>query len=340
MARDQDNLGKRPATIYTVADDAGVSIATVSRVAWGHSSVAEPTVRRVREAMRRTGYRPNGAARALATQRHGAIGLVFPHLSGPYYAAVLQGVEAEATAQGVNLAIIGTHGRGQAAELVTELGYRVDGLLVMGRTIDDRLIADLQAQRLAVVVVSRPGVGRADIVCTENRESAAALAVHLIEHGHRQIAFIGDPGSSPDAGERWEGFRAAHRERGLAVPMRPVISPFREVEGRSAALQALATPSRPTALFCANDEIAMGAYAAAAELGLTIPTDVAITGWDDIPVARLLAPRLTTVRQPMAEIGERATRLLLERIGAKRQRPLSIVLPTEIIIRSSCGCQS
>ena len=333
-------MGKRPATIYTVADDAGVSIATVSRVAWGHSSVAEPTVRRVLDSMRRVGYRPNGAARALATQRHGAIGLVFPHLSGPYYAGVLQGVEAEATSQHVNLAIIGTHERVQAADLVTALGSRVDGLLIMGRTVDDRLIADLQARQLAVVVVSRPGVGRADVVCTENRESARALAAHVIEHGHRQIAFIGDPGSSPDAAERWDGFRAAHRDHGLAVPIRPVVSPFREVEGRSAALRAMATPSRPTALFCANDEIAMGAYAAAAELGLTIPSDVAVTGWDDIAVARFLAPRLTTVRQPLVEIGRRATHLLLERIAAKRQRPVSIVLPTEIIIRSSCGCQS
>jgi LacI family transcriptional regulator len=290
--------------------------------------------------MRRVGYRPNGTARALATQRHGAIGLVFPHLSGPYYAGVLQGVEAEATAQGVNLAIIGTHERSQAADLVNGLGSRVDGLIVMGRTVDDRVIADLQARQLAVVVLARPGVGRADVVCSENRESAFALAAHLIGHGHRQIAFIGDPASSPDAAERWQGFRGAHRKLGLPLPMRPVVSPFREVEGRSAALQALATPSRPTALFCANDEIAMGAYAAAAELGLTIPTDVAITGWDDIPVARFLAPRLTTVRQPLSEIGKLATRLLLERIMAKRQRPTSIVLPTEIIIRSSCGCQS
>jgi LacI family transcriptional regulator len=332
-------LGKRAPTIYTVADHAGVSIATVSRVERGHSSVAESTAKRVKASMRLVGYRPNGAARALAIQQQGAIGLVFPHLSGPYYAGVLQGVEAEATAHGLNLVIIGTHGRSKAAQLVTALSGRVDGLLVMGRTVGDDVIAALQRQRLPVVVLARPSVGLADVVRTENRESARGLAEHLIQHGHRQIAFIGDPASSPDAAERWDGFVAAHREGGLPIPIRPMVSAFREVEGRAAALRVLATPARPTALFCANDEIAMGAYTAAAELRLSIPTDLAVTGWDDIPVTRFLAPGLTTVRQPLAEIGAVAARLVVERVAGSRKKPVSTVLPTEILIRSSCGCQ-
>jgi LacI family transcriptional regulator len=332
-------LGKRPPTIYTVADHAGVSIATVSRVDRGHPSVAVPTAKRVKASMRSVGYRPNGAARALAMQQQDAIGLVFPHLSGPYYAGVLEGVEAEATAHGVNLVIIGTHGRTKAAELVTGLSTRVDGLLVMGRTVGDDVIAALQRQRLSVVVLARPSVGFADLVRTENRESAQALTGHLIQHGHHQIAFVGDPASSPDAAERWDGFVAAHRDGGLPIPIRPVVSAFREVEGRAAALRVLATPSRPTALFCANDEIAMGAYAAAAELRLSIPSDLAVTGWDDIPVTRFLAPGLTTVRQPLAEMGALAARLVLERVAGSRKNPVSTVLPTEILIRSSCGCQ-
>jgi LacI family transcriptional regulator len=223
---------------------------------------------------------------------------------------------------------------------VAMLGSRVDGLLVMGRTVADNVIGGLQRQQLPVLLLARPPVGSADTVRTENRRSAQALATHLIAHGHRRIAFVGDAASSPDAGERWEGFVAAHRDGGLPIPIRPVVSAFREMEGREAVLQALATVSRPTALFCANDEIAMGAYAAAAELGLPIPTDLAVTGWDDIPVARFLAPGLTTVRQPMAEIGSRAAQLLLERIAGKRRQQVSTILPTEIIIRSSCGCPS
>jgi LacI family transcriptional regulator len=333
------NLGKRPPTIYTVADHAGVSIATVSRVERGLPSVAGPTATRVRASMRTMGYRPNGAARALAMRRHGAVGLVFPHLSGPYYAGVLHGLEEAASALGCNLFIVGTYGRGRAEDLVSDLSRRVDGLVVMGRTVPDALIARLQRSGLPLVLLARPAVGSSDVVRTENRRNAATLTRHLLDHGHRRIDFIGDPASSPDAAERWDGFVAAYGERGLPIPARPVISAFREVEGHAAALTVLAAESRPTALFCANDEIAMGAYAAAAERHLAIPSDLAVTGWDDIPVARFLNPGLTTVQQPLAEIGALAARLIVERVGGRRTKPVSTVLPTEIVIRSSCGCQ-
>jgi LacI family transcriptional regulator len=332
-------LGKRPPTIYTVADHAGVSIATVSRVDRGLPSVAGPTATRVKASMRTVGYRPNGAARALAMRRHGAIGLVFPHLSGPYYAGVLLGLEEAASARGMSLFIAGTHSRGRAEELVSELSRRVDGLVVMGRTVPDGVITRLQRTGLPLVLLARPAVGASDVVRTENHQSAQALTQHLLDHGHRRIAFVGDPGSSPDAGERWDGFVAAHLDRGLPAPARPVVSAFREGDGRAAALKALAARSTPTALFCANDEIAMGAYSAAAERRLAIPADLAVTGWDDIPVARYLTPGLTTVRQPLAEIGALAARLVVERVAGNRKKPISTVLPTEILIRSSCGCQ-
>jgi LacI family transcriptional regulator len=331
-------LGKRPATIYTVADHAGVSIATVSRVQRGLPSVAGPTATRVKASMRVVGYQPNGAARALATRRHGAIGLVFPHLSGPYYAGVLLGLEEAASAGGLNLFIVGTQGRGRPEDLVSDLSRRVDGLVVMGRTVPDAVIARLQRGGLPLVLLARPAVGSSDVVRTENRRNAAALTRHLLDHGHRRIAFVGDPSSSPDAAERWDGFVAAHAERGLSAPSRPVVSAFREAEGKVAVLGVLA--SKPTALFCANDEIAMGAYAAAAERQLSIPGDLAVTGWDDIPVARFLAPALTTVRQPLAEIGALAARLVLARVGGSRKKPVLTILPTEMLIRSSCGCQS
>jgi len=331
-------LGKRP-TIYTVAGHAGVSIATVSRVDRGDRAVAGATAKRVRASMHAVGYRPNGAARALATRRHGAIGLVFPHLSGPYYAGVILGLEEAASSLGLNLFIVGTHGRGRAEALVIDLSRRVDGLVVMGRTVPDDVIAELLRDGLPLVLLARPAVGSSDVVRTENRRNAQALTGHLLEHGHRRIAFVGDPASSRDAAERWDGFVAAHVDRGLPTPIRPIVSAFREVEGRAAALKVLIGAARPTALFCANDEIAIGVYAAAAERQLSIPADLAVTGWDDIPVTRFLAPRLTTVRQPLAEIGATAARLVVERVAGSRKKPVSTVLPTEILIRSSCGCQ-
>jgi LacI family transcriptional regulator len=332
-------LGKRPATIYTVADHAGVSIATVSRVDRGLPSVAGPTASRVKASMRVVGYRPNGAARALATRRHEAIGLVFPHLSGPYYAGVLLGLEEAASAHGLNLFIVGTYSRGRPEQLVADLSRRVDGLVVMGRTVPDAVIATLQRSGLPLVLLARPAVGSSDVVRTENRRNAEALTRHLLEHGHRRIAFVGDPASSPDAAERWEGFVAAHADRGLPAPKRPVVSAFREMDGHAAVLAVLSGAARPTALFCANDEIAMGAYAAAEQRRMSIPGDLAVTGWDDIPVARFLTPTLTTVRQPLPEIGAMAARLIVERVAGSRKKPVSTVLPTEIQIRSSCGCQ-
>jgi LacI family transcriptional regulator len=333
-------VGKRPPTIYTVADHAGVSIATVSRVDRGHPSVAGPTAQRVKASMRTVGYRPNGAARALATRRHDAIGLVFPHLSGPYYAGVIRGLEEAASDLGQNVVIVGTFGRGRPEQLVSDLSRRVDGLVITGRTVSDALIVELQRSRLPLVLLARPAVGSSDVVRSENRRNAEALTRHLIEHRHGRIAFIGDPASSPDVAERWDGFLAAHRNGGLPIPLSPVVSAFREVDGRAAALEALGMGSRPTAVFCANDEIAMGVYAAAAKLRIAIPGDLAVTGWDDIPAARFLAPGLTTVRQPLAEMGAMAARLLLERRAGNRKKPVSTVLPTEIMIRSSCGCRS
>ena len=326
-------------TIYTVADDAGVSIATVSRVERGYKTVSDPTARRVRASMDRVGYRPNAAARALAMQRHEAIGLVFPHLSGPYYSGVILGLEETAAARGQALYVVGTQGRNHADQLVADLSSRVDGLVIAGRTVPDRVIHELERNRLPLVLLARNGVGGTDAVRSENRRSAELLTAHLINHGHRAIAFLGDPDSSPDSMERWQGFVDAQRHVRPVASMRPVGCAFGEAEGRETAGRLLSGRSRPTALFCASDEIAMGAYGAAADLGIRIPADVAVTGWDDIAVARLLMPGLTTVRQPLREMGAAAARLLLERVDANRQQASTTVLPTEIVIRSSCGCQ-
>jgi LacI family transcriptional regulator len=152
------------------------------------------------------------------------------------------------------------------------------------------------------------------------------------------VAFLGDPHGSPDAADRWRGFADAHRafER---RPWRPAVAcGFREADGRGAAAELLAGKERPHAIVCANDEIAMGVLEAARATGLTVPTDLAVTGWDDIPAARHLAPPLTTVRQPMFDLGRRAAELLRDRITSHRTEPLHEVLPTELVVRSSCGC--
>jgi LacI family transcriptional regulator len=322
--------------MYTVARHAGVSIATVSRVLGGDRRVRAQTEERVLASARAVGYRLNGAARALATQRQGTIGVVFPNLSGPYYAGVILGLEETANGLGQSVLIAGTQDRPESEILVLDLATKVDGLVLFGRTVSDITIAELVGRRVPVVMLGRPPVASASSVRAENRRSAAALTAHLLEHGHERIAFLGDPRSSPDAAERWEGHLDALQVAGVEQRL-PDVCAFREADGRRVAAQVLRRRPAPTALLCASDEIAMGAGAAAADLGLRIPLDLAITGWDDIPVARHLAPPLTTVRQPLAELGARAAALL--HAGIEGGGPEEATLPTELVVRRSCGCE-
>jgi LacI family transcriptional regulator len=330
----------RPSTIYEVAERAGVSIATVSRVQRRASVVAEPTRQRVHQAIRDLAYRPSSVARSLARGRHEAIGIVFPDLSGPYYSAVILGYEEASAADGRSVLILGTHRRQNAESQVLALADRVDGIVIMGRTVSDDVVAEFAERGIPTVVLARPAQGAADSVRTQNRGTAMQLVGHMVDHGHREIAFLGDPEASTDAAERWEGFRDAHRKAGLPIPLSPIRSGFREGDGRAAATRLLRRRRRPTAIVAANDEIAMGVIGACRELRLTIPDDLAVTGWDDIPVAAHLTPSLTTVRQPMKDLGRTAASLLHERLTGARTVPRHEILPTDLVVRSSCGCPS
>jgi LacI family transcriptional regulator len=329
-------------TIYEVAKHAGVSIATVSRVQRRAEAVAEPTRRRVEQAIAELAYRPSMVARSLAQGRHDAIGIVFPDLSGPWYSAVILGYEEASAAEGRSVLILGTHGRQNADAQVVDLAARVDGLVIMGQTVDDAVVADIVRRGIAVVLLARPAnehTKDVDSIRTDGRSSGSALVSHVLDHGHHDVAFVGDPGASPDASERWSAFKREHARRGLRL--RPAVpSGYREADGRRVAFALLRGPDRPAAVVAANDEIAMGVIAAARATGIDVPRELAVTGWDDIPVAEHLTPPLTTVRQPMQELGRRAAALLHERLSENRTAPRHEVLPTELVVRASCGCQS
>jgi LacI family transcriptional regulator len=329
---------RRSPTIYEVAERAGVSIATVSRVQRNAAVVAGPTRDRVARAIEELAYRPSSLGRRLAHGSHEATGIVFPDLSGPYYSAVILGYEEASAAEGSSVLILGTHRRPGAVDQVFDLADRVDGLVIMGRTVDDAVVEELHRRGVPVVVLARDAVGRADSVRVDNRTAAIALVTHLLEHGHRSIVFVGDPEASADGAERWEGYLEAHRSAGRQPQHPPLPCAFRESDGREAGRLVFSRTPRPAALMAANDEIAMGLLEAARDAGLQAPQDVAITGWDDVPAARHLTPPLTTVRQPMHEIGRRAAALLHERIGGSRRQPRHDVLPTELVVRASCGC--
>jgi Transcriptional regulators len=319
-----------------------VSAATVSRVHHRSAPVASETRDRVEAAIAELDYTPSHLGQSLATRRHAALGIVFPDLSGPYFAEVLRGFEDETTRAGEAVVVLSTHGREALAARIRTMAGRVDGLLMLGRTVPDETIAELLAAGRPVVLLARPPVGDADSIHAENRDAAQRLTAHLLDHGHRRIAFIGDPESSPDGAERWQGFLGAHEAGHLSLPDPPLLSPYREQEGYAAVEALLGREAGITALFCANDEIALGAYAAVQEAGLEVGRDIAVTGWDDVPIARHVSPPLTTVHQPMYELGALGARTLRERLasgGTSGHRgPLHQVLATQLVIRASCGC--
>jgi LacI family transcriptional regulator len=332
----ETDRGRRP-NVYRVAERAGVSIATVSRVLGDTGPVAPETRRRVLQAVAELRWRPSRPARALAGSGHEAVGIVFPDLAGPYYAQVIRGFERQAVDHRSAVLVLATHGRENCEDMVDDLAARVDGLVVMGRTIPDDAVIELEASGVPVVLLARPPVSGALAVRAENALAAEALTTHLLGHGLERLSFLGDPDSSPDVRERWLGFVQAHRSADLTPPGAPVsCSGFEPEHGYKGALDALQGQGEVDGLVCANDELASGAYRAAETCGLSIPADVAVTGWDDIPIAGHLAPRLTTVRQPMRELGARAAALLFERIGGGE--PESVVLPTSLVVRGSCGC--
>jgi LacI family transcriptional regulator len=328
-----------PATVHDVARHAGVSIATVSRVVRGVGQVSAETRRKVLEAIDELQYRPNYLGRALVQRRHGALGIIFPGLSGPYYSEVIHGFETEAIAARMSVLILGTHLLARSDELAVELSGRVDGVAILGGTIGDAAVRQISDNGVCVVLLGRQALTGIPTVRVDNRQSTIALTLHLLrDHGYQHLAFIGDPTNSPDTIERWQGFVEAHHTAGVEPPDAPVRVGFEPIDGLTAAGRLLDGDNVPRAFVCANDEIALGAAAAAAARRINIPKQLAITGWDDIAMAGLVVPPLTTVRQPIRELGTRCAQLLLGRIHGEAALPTDTVLPTEPVIRASCGC--
>lgn len=332
-------MARRIPTVRKVADHAGVSIATVSRVTRRPELVASETRERVERAISELGYRPSHFGQALVDRRHSAIGVVFPGLSGPYYYDVIQGFEAEAIAARMSVLILGTH-HVRNDEQVLDMATRVDGIAILGGTAKDETIRALVRQGVPLALLAQHPVDEVPAVRVANHAAMYDLTSHMLDvHGYDSIAFLGDPTNSPDITERWNGFLAAHHGRPSKPPASPIKIGLDQPSGLKAVARLLERPHRPRAVLCANDEIAVGAYAAATAAGVRIPDDLAITGFDDIPMAGLVSPGLTTVAQPMRELGARVAQLLLAQIRGAPPVVPDVILSTRLLIRGSCGCR-
>jgi LacI family transcriptional regulator len=328
-------------TIRDVARAARVSVATVSRVQNESSLVTEPTRRRVRTVARRLGYTPHAAARSLSTRRTSSIGVLLPDLYGEFYAELIRGIDQTAQHQGYHLLIASSHNDRATIEAALQaMRGRVDGLILMSPALGAHLPVRDLPERFPVVMLSCNASGRAfDSIVVANRQGAYEMVRHLVARGHRRIAMITGPSRNFDAVERWRGYRAALESAGIRRARQwEVAGDFNQGSGFDGCRKLLRCEPPPTAIFAANDAMAIGALSALAEAGVPVPDEMAVAGFDDIPMARYMHPPLSTVRVDISALGERAARRLLDGMGnGRRHHNRRETLPVTLVIRESCG---
>lgn len=329
------------ATIKDVARDAGVSVATVSRVFNDSERVHEDTRRRVRAVAEKLRFWPNGAARSLITNRTHAIGVLLPDLHGEFFSEVIRGIDLAARREGLHVLVSSSHSNSK--ELVTTLRSmrgRIDGLIVMAPEVDFVPAIRAAAWDCPVVLLG-PGAEVADFdtVAIANLDAAYGVVRHLQRLGHRRIATITGPAGNRDAHERTQGYRNAMCDAGITnTRALEVTGDFAEPSGYQGAQALMRLSPPPTAVFVANDVMAVGALGALRDAGLRVPRDMAVVGFDDIGLARHLTPPLTTVRVDAYQMGERALQRLLRRDrGEPAPARAHEVLSTSLVVRSSCG---
>jgi LacI family transcriptional regulator len=335
---------RRPAavTIHDVAARAGVSVATVSRVLNRKTPVREETSRQVLEVARSLRYVPNTAARALSIRRSQTIGIVLPDVHGEFFSEVIRGIDLAARRAGYHILVSGSHSdRDEMLAVLEAMRGRVDGLVVMSPDVAITALREQFAPDQPLVLMNSM-IDRHDAITIDNYGGAQAMMRHLAELGHTHIAFVKGPEQNADATERLRGYRHAIREIGAERSLDLEFGgDFGEESGYAAGMRILATSPCPTAIFASNDAMAVGVLAALSESGFSVPHDLSVAGFDDVPIARYLAPPLTTVRVDITELGRRAFEMVFESIDrGVAHAPRHECIPTSLVVRQSCGMPS
>ncbi len=326
------------ANIHDVARSAGVSTATVTRVLKRPDLVAEATLRRVQNAIDVLRYTPNSAAVSLRTARTKKILVTVPDISNPFFGSVIRGVEEEAQNAGYAVLLGDTRNEASREELYASmLGSEADGLIFLGHRLPEAANLLLARQGVRAPIVNAcefsPSL-RVSGVHIDNVAAAKTAMDALYEVGHRDIAVISGPLEGPLSRDRLQGVRQAAEEYGEIARLQVCLGDFSLESGRIEATRILAE-SKPTAIFCFSDDMAIGAMAAIHSAGLRCPEDVSVMGFDDIEVARYLNPPLTTIRQPMALLGQQAVQLLLSILSGQQTEPMSVTLTHTLVVRRS-----
>jgi len=330
------------ATIRDVAKLAGVSFKTVSRVINNDPYVSSETLAKVKRVIEETGYRPNINARGLAVNRTFLIGLVIPEISSAAYAMMIHGVEEVSASQDYGLVLCSTrHSRKKEASLFESLAAtrRVDGILLFSNRIDTSYITRMKEFGMPFVAIDRD-VEDETIPCvyTNNRDGVYRTASHLISTGRSRIAYITPVIDTCTTVERLEGYERAMRDHGLYYQGRTIVDHTGDrSKGFTAMTRLLTREDPPDGVVAFNDLLAIGAMQAIKEHGLRVPEDIAVVGFDDIEAASLVEPALTTVRQPLDDIGQVACKMLLQLIKGESPATRKTVFDPILVVRKSCG---
>jgi LacI family transcriptional regulator len=333
-------------TLEEIAKLTGVSRSTVSRVVNDQPNVRQQVRERVWKVIRETGYQPHAAARSLVTRRTRIIGIIIPEtlirlFTDPFFVHLLGGITQTSNARRYNLMLSLFNDAATSDELYRRavLSGSVDGVVVASTRMDEPLIPTLLEDNVPFILVGRHADDRAGYVDVDNVGASRMAVEHLIRVGHRRIGTITGPLNMASGQDRLEGYRQALQAHRLPVEDALIIeSDYTEMGGMMATRRLLS--SAPTAIFAASDIMAVGALKTLREAGLRVPEDIALVGFDDIPIAAALQPALTTVRQPIEHLGSMAAEVLLNLLEnpPETQAPAQrIILPTKLIVRDSCG---
>jgi len=326
-------------TIKDIAKELGISASTVSRALSDSPLVNDDTKRTILQTAKRLGYQRNELARALVMGSSGAVGLLVPDITNPFFSDVARGVGEVADGIGAGVILCNTGGR-----IDRELNYislmrrkRVDGLLLCSTTIEAPYLQELIQANMPFILVSRLSNQRnVPFVVTDDHAGAKLAVEHLAGLGHRRIGFIGGPEDVQASRDRMEAYVDVLNENGLAtIPDWRRYAGFTQASGREAAQRMLSLPARPTAIFAANDVTALGVLEVAEELGLQVPHDLSLVGYDDISYASLPRIQLTTIAQPAVEMGQIAATWLFEALEHPETPGLQRTLAPRLVVRST-----
>jgi len=331
-------------TIREVANRAGVSSTTVSHVINNTRFVSAEVRQRVQAAMEELGYRPNALSRSLRRGETKTLGLILPDSANPFFAEIGRSIETAAFSQGYNVILCNTDGDFGREQTYVEvlLNKQVDGIVFVAAGDRSDSLSQILKRDLPIVVVDRdlPEV-QLDTVLSDNFQGGFLATQHLIGLGHSRIACISGPSHLTPSALRVTGYKQALLKANLPLDERLIVrGDFHPHSGWQAALYLLSLPEKPSAIFACNDLMAMGVLRAAAECGISVPSDLAVMGYDDIELSSYTTPALSTIHQPKAEIGRAAVQMILERINDRSLPPRREMHSATLVVRGSCGGQA